>query len=665
MYKKHKKKIILNTVITFLLCLIFSAGIIVHSGMSDYEENLFLTQSMADTYAADIESRIYEHVAKTEVLKSFTKIVNGEFTQEEFDGIAESIYDNNDNIRALQLLPMGVTLYSYPLEGNEGAIGNNVFEMENRRDDAILARDSGEVVVSGPYELTQGGLGLIARNPIYINDEFWGFSVIILKLPDILNTLEFNQLVIHDYDYYLHRTMEDGSEQTIATSLNYIPENTVSSIVELSNSDWILEITPTKGFINIQKLFISAVICLIVSSLITGLLSNFIRAESATIEAKQANLAKSDFLSRMSHDIRTPLNTIIGMTSIALEETEEKKTEHYLNQISSSGVYLLGLINDILDMNKIEGGKVELRPEPYSQEEFLDLMYSTVGQQCKEKNIEFIMDAVEEPQNVIVDKVRFNQIFLNLLNNAVKFTPEGGTVAYRVMNRNIHKDKIEFIFEIKDTGCGMSEAFQNNMYDAFVQEGNNRTNAVRGSGLGLAIAKSLVELMGGTIECESEIGVGTTFHISLTLPISKGTEIKPEERSNDDYSVLFGKYVLLAEDHPINAQICQMLLEKKGMRVRHAENGQEALAIFELSDENTFDVILMDIRMPFMDGIEASKRIRALSRQDAATIPIIAVTANAFDEDRELTKEAGMDEHLSKPINQKELFSLLIKVFGK
>ncbi len=661
---KHKKKRIVYTLVTFILCITASAGLIVYSGTNDYEENLFLAQSMADTYAADIESRIYEHVAKTEVLKSFTNIVDGDFTQEEFDGIAVSIYDN-DNIRALQLLPKGVTLYSYPIEGNEEAIGNDLFEMENRKEDAIYARDSGEVVVSGPYELTQGGLGLIARNPIYLDGDFWGFSAIVLKLPDVLNTLEFNQLVIHGYDYYIHRTMEDGTEQTIATSLDYIPKNTVCSTVELSNSDWILEIVPTKGFVNINSLLITAVICLVVSSLITGLVGNFIRAENATIEAKQANFAKSDFLSRMSHDIRTPLNTIIGMTSIALDETQEKQTEHYLDQISSSGVYLLGLINDILDMNKIEGGKVELHPEPYSQDEFLDLMRSTIGQQCKEKNIDFIIDGVKESKVVIADKVRFNQIFLNLLNNAVKFTPEGGTVTYRVKMRNIHKDKIDYIFVISDTGCGMSEEFQEHMYDAFVQEGNNRTNAVRGSGLGLAITKSLVELMGGTIECDSKLGIGTTFHIYLTLPISKGNIIKPDERNNDDYNILFGKYILLAEDHPINAQICQMLLEKKGMRVRHAENGQEALAIFELSDEDTFDAILMDIRMPFMDGVEASKRIRSLTRRDAATIPIIAVTANAFDEDRRLTKEAGMDEHLSKPIDQKELFSLLLKVFGK
>lgn len=651
-------------IITFILCIIVSIGIIIYTARNDYKKNQSLTQSMADINAADVQNRISDHITKTDILKSFVSIVDGKFTKEDFDKIAESIYDT-DNIRALQLLPDGVMDYCYPLEGNNMEVEGSLFDMEDRRDDAIYARDHATVVISGPYELMQGGLGLVARNPIYLDGEFWGFSAIVLKLPDVLNSLEFNHLVLHGYEYYLHRTMEDGTEQTIAASLEVMPENAVKSEVKLSNSSWTFEMIPKKGYVNANHITIISIICLIVSLVITWLVGNFLHAESATIAAKKANVAKSDFLSQMSHDIRTPLNTIIGITGIALEETKEVHTGHYLETINSSGVYLLGLINNILDMNKIEERKIELRPEAYRQDEFYKLLRSTIEQQCKEKNIRFIIEEVEEPHTLLVDKVRFNQIFLNLLNNAVKFTPEGGTVIYKVKNKMVNKEKVELTFEISDTGCGMSEKFQSRMYEVFVQEGKSRTGTSRGSGLGLAITKNLVELMGGTISCESKLGVGTTFQVDITLPFSKIAETKRNEEVSEDFKILFGKHILLAEDHPINAQICQMLLEKKGMQVRHAENGQEALAIFELSEENVFDAILMDVRMPFMDGIEATKRIRALSRQDAKTVPIIAVTANAFDEDRRLSKEAGMDAHLSKPIDPKELFNMLLNVLSK
>ncbi|MDD4722038.1 MAG: ATP-binding protein [Acidaminococcaceae bacterium] len=386
------------------------------------------------------------------------------------------------------------------------------------------------------------------------------------------------------------------------------------------------------------------------------------RLRNALLGEKQANLAKSIFLSRMSHDIRTPLNAIIGVTSLALEEINHpQKVEDYLNKASAASKLLLGLVNDILDMSKIENKAIELHPSRYEYSEFVGNINTIISPLCQQKNIEFIFTTGISCAPLWVDKVRFNQIFLNFLSNAVKFTPEGGTVEFYIKDLKRGNDIIFCEYSIIDNGIGMSKEFQKHMFEPFAQEYCEKMSTIQGTGLGMPIAKSLVELMGGTIEVTSELGKGTKVNIRFELELApdKVPELK-DQKEQDTKDALQGKKVLLVEDHPINAEIAEKLLTRKGVIVTCAENGKIAVDRFIGYEEGFFDAVLMDVRMPVMDGLEATHIIRSLDRADAQKIPIIAMTANAFDEDRDATLQAGMVAHIAKPISPKELYSTLI-----
>lgn len=389
----------------------------------------------------------------------------------------------------------------------------------------------------------------------------------------------------------------------------------------------------------------------------------------ALVEAKEANAAKTDFLARMSHDIRTPMNAIIGITALALDETDNPAAmEDNLTKINSASHFLLGLINDILDMTKIEDGSVELNREPYSYEDFIGSLRTMFEPLCRERELTLSIQKAEKGVTVMTDKIRLNQIFFNVLSNAVKYTSRGGSVSYYEENTHVENGCIIKDFIVQDTGVGMSEEFQKRMFQPFAQESNEMTAEVQGTGLGLSITKSLTELMGGILTIESELGKGTKVIIHLELDIATEEElalVKKKKKGNEGEEVLEGKRILLVEDHPINTEIAKRILEKKGLIVFCAENGRVGVEKFSSSNEGFFNVILMDIRMPVMTGLEATKAIRALDRSDAGSIPIIAMTANAYDEDVKLSKEAGMNYHLSKPIQPDKLYETLTEVFQK
>ena len=397
---------------------------------------------------------------------------------------------------------------------------------------------------------------------------------------------------------------------------------------------------------------------------------DMIRAETAKQEqltaalaaAERANHAKSDFLSRMSHDIRTPMNAIIGMTEIAMDRTDNpEETVDCLHKIDSSSHFLLGLINDILDVSKIESGALSLSPEPYLLTEFQEQINMMIRPLCEQKRLSFeLVTEIRENSCILVDKVRFNQIFFNLLSNAVKYTPSGGTVVLSVEHLWETDHKIGQRICVRDTGIGISKEFQAHMFEVFTQADDRHIKETAGTGLGLSIVKSLVELMGGTITVHSELGVGSEFCVELEVetaqPPRKEQQI-PLARQAD----LANAHVLLCEDHPVNAQIAVRLLEKVGIHAVLAENGLQGVTLFAQSEPGGFDAILMDIRMPELDGLEATRRIRAMDRPDAATVPIIAMTANAFDDDRHQSLAAGMNDHLSKPIEPQRLYEVLMR----
>lgn len=389
--------------------------------------------------------------------------------------------------------------------------------------------------------------------------------------------------------------------------------------------------------------------------------------ERANVEIEHANRSKTDFLSRMSHDIRTPMNAIIGLTSISLDNIDDREEiQSNLNKIRSSSDFLLGLINDVLDMSKIESGSMELRREPYSYTDFLSNLKTIFTPLCEKKNIDFRFEEITTSVVVYTDKVRLNQIFFNILSNAVKYTPDGGTVTYSTRNLLIEDDIISCDYIISDNGIGMSEEFQKIMFQPFAQEDERYTAHLQGTGLGLSITKKLVDLMGGTIEVESKQNIGTTFIISLKFELAK-EEVNTNKNNinNVSYEIFEGKKILLVEDHPLNIEIATKLLEKKHLTVFCAEDGIKAVEKFRSSGDGFFDAICMDIRMPNMDGYEATKKIREMDRKDAATIPIIAMTANAYDSDIEECMKCGMNAHIAKPIDTNDLYDTLARLLEK
>ena len=318
--------------------------------------------------------------------------------------------------------------------------------------------------------------------------------------------------------------------------------------------------------------------------------------------AKAASESKSDFMSRMSHDIRTPLNGIIGMTYLAAKLDNSPEMKGYLEKIDTSSKFLLGLVNDILDMSKAESGKIELHPEPYPAERFYDYLNAVIRPLCREKNLEFVMDLQPLTEAVpVMDTLRINQIFFNLLSNAVKYTPEGGKILLRLREQMLPDGRMQITAVVCDNGIGMSEAFQKVLFEPFTQEQRNDVSESRGSGLGLAIVKKMVDVMNGTIAVQSRIGEGTTFTVGFVFPTVSAETLQETQQgqaaADDRETLLSGRHVLLCEDHPLNQEIARRLLERKNMIVSVAEDGKRGVELFERSAVGFYDVILMDIRM--------------------------------------------------------------------
>jgi signal transduction histidine kinase/ActR/RegA family two-component response regulator len=384
-------------------------------------------------------------------------------------------------------------------------------------------------------------------------------------------------------------------------------------------------------------------------------------------EADEANSAKSDFLSRMSHDIRTPLNGIIGMTYLAKEENTSPEVDEYLSKIDTSSKFLLSLVNDILDMSKAESGKIVLHPEPYPFSDFKAYLQAVILPLCQNKKQTFSQHVqTVENRTPLLDKLRINQILFNLFSNAVKFTPEGGRIDFYDEEEALDEKRIAIVLKVQDNGIGMSKEFLKVIFQPFAQEGKDSTiNTKAGTGLGMSITKKLVEAMGGTIEVESEQGKGSVFTVHLTAETISKDEYEKMHQEKPKASLiqasLKGKNILVCEDNAINQEIICQLLKSRGMEATLASDGQKGVDLFKASPVHSFAAILMDIRMPNKDGYEATREIRNLNREDAKTVPILAMTADAFTDDVEKCLQAGMSAHLSKPIDPEALFIALSK----
>ena len=407
------------------------------------------------------------------------------------------------------------------------------------------------------------------------------------------------------------------------------------------------------GFINDVQ---GARKCIVDLSDRTGEHQTTLAVEAALEVAEKASKAKTDFLSNMSHDIRTPMNAIIGITTLMKNELHqpEKLAEH-LGKLETSGRLLLGIINDILDMSRIESGKTTLNIEKTNLPQQVSQLDSIIRQQASQRRQTFTVENHVQHENVLADPNRLNQVLMNILSNAVKYTPQGGHIRLDVEELTHTEHYAKYRFVVQDDGIGMSEAYQKTLFEPFTREEKSGTNRVQGTGLGMAITKSIIDLMGGTIRVESAPGKGSRFEVVLEFPIDAEADkvqtapALPEEA--EAVSPLSGMNFLCAEDNAINAEILELLLETKGARCTICSNGQEIVDTFASVKPGEYDMILMDVQMPVMDGLEATRRIRSGENPLGRTIPILAMTANAFLEDMQKSRDAGMDEHLSKPVD--------------
>ncbi len=386
----------------------------------------------------------------------------------------------------------------------------------------------------------------------------------------------------------------------------------------------------------------------------------------ASEKAESANHAKTEFLQRMSHDIRTPINGIRGMVEIGdyYADDMEKQAECRKKIREASGL-LLELFNEVLDMGKLESGEIILEARVFNIQVILNEIIDIVEKQAQERNITITCkDNVITHPNLVGSPLHVKRLLMNILSNSVKYNRDNGTVTLCCEETAYSEHKTQFVFTCTDTGIGMSESFLQHIFEPFTQEGQSARTKYGGTGLGMAIVKALVDKMGGTIEVESTRGVGSEFRVTIPFEIAPKEEVMVEQQSDEDVSIE-GVRILLAEDNELNQEIITALLENQGAHVELASNGTQTLEAFEIHPAGTYDVILMDIMMPVMDGLEATRHIRALERSDAKTIPIIALTANAFNEDVQKSKQAGMNAHLTKPIDLEKMVSTFAHFYAK
>ena len=651
--------------VILILCLLVSVTVSAEYYHMLHKQAVAEEERVRTIYTERTENLVNSIFHKTDVLAAVVKLENGDITEDTFDDIAEIVYKQDSGIRGIQYMPKAVVTYSYPVEGNEAVIGKNFLEIPERREDCLLAINTKSIALSGPYNLIQGGLGLVARNPVFLTDAsgkeyFWGFSAIVLDLPDCLESAGLGHLPESGYDFQLYCTNENGEKLVIEGNENLDLDKAVTGVIEVPHHEWTLAIVNLHYYNALLKALLVFALSLTVSVILWRLYCSMLKAETAVH-------AKNRFFSDISHDMRTPLNAIIGFSSLATRpglSADEK--DDYLKKIQSSGKLMLNLINDTLTISKADSGKLQIHEEAISIRGLCEPVLAPIRELAQQKEIQFETDFSDyRERTVLVDPLNFQKIFLNLLNNAVKFTPQGGHIRFAVQDAPGDSAGSDLIFTVQDSGIGISKEFMEKMYEPFAQERRSGYESA-GTGLGLAIVKRLVEKMHGSICVESEEGEGTCFTVRLPLletaeEVVTETTAEAEKAVQTDYSHLAGKKLLLCEDNETNRQIARALLKNRKIEIETAVNGQVGVEKFKASREKEYSAILMDIRMPVMDGLEATRAIRQLDRPDAATIPILAMSADVFPEDIRECLEAGMNGHIAKPIDVDEMMKTLSK----
>ncbi len=675
--KKIVKKCYVVGLISFLIFLLIECV------FNTYRSNAFKENAAytARSTVRRIKSQLDQYVVMSDFMEN---VLNEGYISDEnsFNSLTALFPNEEGIIKAFELAPDGIVTDIYPFEGNEHALGLNLLTEHVRKYDADRAKESKEYTLGGPYTLKQGGMGALLFNPVYQMDEtgeesFWGFVVLVIDWDKFIDEIGLDKLQEASYCYEIWALdSQDNERVVLAQSQEKMPEGSITVECEIPNYTWYVDIVPSNGWISVQEKIGLGILCYILSLMVSTIYyqissKNYqkqqyaMEMKKAALQAENANEAKTRFLFNMSHDIRTPMNAIMGFSTLLEKNLEnQEKAEGYLRKIQSSSKLLLTIINQVLEMSRIESGTSVLNLEAEDLHSLFQTVSTVFESDIQKKHLQYSVHIDIQHIYAFCDKTKLQEIFLNILGNAIKYTPD---------NHSIHVDlrelpsqdtlKANYEFVCEDTGIGMSEDYLPHIFDEFSREHTTTENKVVGTGLGLSIVKSMVELMGGEIRVESVRDAGTKFIVQVSLDIASKQDVygKKEAISFSSHIAKKENRILLAEDNDLNAEIVIELLKEEGFQVDRVVDGQQCVNTLKAASDGEYTLILMDIQMPVLNGYEATKQIRKLENTQKAGIPVIAMTANAFQEDKQKAMESGMNDHVGKPIDMYVLLSTMKK----
>ena len=675
---KHIKKYcyiigLLSFLIAFFAC----------SQMLRYQEK---EKKASGTYMAQstirrVKAKLENYIMISDFLGNY--IIDGsDMDENTFSELAEKIPNEDGVVKAFELAPEGIITEIYPMQGNSEALGLDLLREHERKKDAVLAKETREYTLGGPYQLKQGGSGALLFKPVYQNDDsgkssFWGFVLQVIDWDCFMSDINLKSLSEADFSYKIwsyDRSSED--KNILAQSQEDMPEDCLTIECEIPNNTWYFDIAPSNGWIPVSYWLLAIAASYIFSLLVATIYYQIsgkkhrekqyaADLKKAAELAKSANEAKTRFLFNMSHDIRTPMNAIIGFSGLLEKNLQnEEKAKEYLGKICSSGNLLMTIINQILEIARIESGTIALQLKAEDINAVFHTVNTVFEEDIRKKNLQYSADLDVYHTFIFCDRVKLQEIMLNIISNAIKYTSDGHAVHVKIYEKDSENPrKARFIFTCEDTGIGMSEEYLPHIFEEFSREHTTTENKVAGTGLGLPIVKSMIELMGGSIQVESTQGVGTKFTVDISFDTASEADVYRNQISEqpDILEKLEGKRILLAEDNDLNAEIAIELLAEQKIITDRAEDGAECLDKLEKAVAGYYDMILMDIQMPVMDGYDAAARIRRMKDEKKASIPIVAMTANAFAEDRQKAISMGMNDHVAKPIDMNVLLPVIAK----
>lgn len=675
--KTIKRNCYIVGMISFTVALIF--GIIVNS-YTEKEQKANATYTAKSTVRR-IKSQLDQYVVISDFLEN-TINEGYPLDQNEFSKLAEMIPNENGVVKAFEIAPGGIVSTVYPEGGNEIVQGLDLLSLSVGHYDASLAKNTNEYTLGGPYQLKQGGIGALLFNPVYQkdasgNENFWGFVVLVIDWNRFIDQIGLDKLNDASYNYEIWKSDGDLSNRfVLAQSEEPLSKRCLTVECDIPNYMWYFEIEPKDGWIPASQwfstIFISYLFSLMISTSFYLYTSRKFQQQQYAIQLKEsaeqarsANEAKTRFLFNMSHDIRTPMNAIIGFSGLLEQNLDNKeKAKGYLKKIQVSSNLLLKIINQVLEMARIESGTATLNLEPCNLSELFHSVNFVFESDVKKKGLHFQVDSKVQHHYAFCDITKLQQIYLNIVSNAIKYTPANHAITVSVIEVPSHKENYaRYVFLCEDTGYGMSEEFLPHIFDEFTREHTTTENKISGTGLGLSIVKSMVDLMDGTIKVESIKGKGTKFTVDIALQIASKEDFTEEQVMTKEIvnNEMKHKRILLAEDNDLNAEIAIEILKSEGYLVEHASHGQQCIEMLQNASDGYYDLVLMDIQMPFMNGYEACKEIRKMEDTQKANIPIIAMTANAFEEDKQMAMQAGMNDYVPKPMDMKILNPILQK----